>query len=289
VKIELCDIRSDYQSFECLIKVDEITKECIFDNIEIDMRKVNWFDANMCAAFGAILYRVGRKPNIVTLLNLKKGVETILSKNGFLSYYGREKKLDTYETTIEYKRFEPKDDRYFAAYIEENMVGKGIPKMSEGLHKKFIESIFEIFSNAVIHSKTKMGIFSCGQFFPNKKRLVFSIADLGIGILKNVKEHIKREMTAEQAIGWAVEGKNTTKVGRIPGGLGLKLLREFITMNQGRIQIVSDKGYWELSGKKAFTKSFLNPFPGTTVNIEINTADTNSYCLSSEIKSEDIF
>lgn len=289
MKIELCDIRSDYQSFECLIKVDEITKECIFDNIEIDMRKVNWFDANMCAAFGAILYRVGRKPNIVTLLNLKKGVETILSKNGFLSYYGREKKLDTYETTIEYKRFEPKDDRYFAAYIEENMVGKGIPKMSEGLHKKFIESIFEIFSNAVIHSKTKMGIFSCGQFFPNKKRLVFSIADLGIGILKNVKEHIKREMTAEQAIGWAVEGKNTTKVGRIPGGLGLKLLREFITMNQGRIQIVSDKGYWELSGKKAFTKSFLNPFPGTTVNIEINTADTNSYCLSSEIKSEDIF
>jgi hypothetical protein len=289
VKIELYNIRSDYQSFERLMEVAEITKECIFDNIEIDMGNVNWFDANMCAAFGAILYKIGREPNIVTLLNLQKGVETILSKNGFLSYYGREKRQDTYETTIEYKRFEPKDDRYFAAYIEENMVGKGIPKMSEGLHKKFIESIFEIFSNAVIHSRTKMGIFSCGQYFPTKKRLVFSIADLGIGILKNVKEHTKQEMTAEQAISWAVEGKNTTKVGRIPGGLGLKLLREFITMNQGRIQIVSDKGYWELSGGKAFTKSFRNPFPGTTVNIEINTADTNSYCLSSEIKSEDIF
>ena len=55
------------------------------------------------------------------------------------------------------------------------------------------------------------------------------------------------------------------------------------------MQKYSDKGYWELSGGKASTRSFLNPFPGTTVNIEINTADTNSYCLSSEIRSEDIF
>jgi hypothetical protein len=289
VKIKLYDIGSVYQGFERLIEVAEVTKGCIFDNIEIDMGNVNCLDANMCAAFGAILYKVGREPNTVTLLNLQKGVETILSKNGFLSYYGREKRQDTYETTIEYKRFEPKDDRYFAAYIEENMVGKGVPRMSEGLHKKFIESIFEIFSNAVIHSRTKMGIFSCGQFFPTKKRLVFSIADLGIGIPRNVKEHTKQEMAADQAINWTLEGKNTTKVGRIPGGLGLKLLREFITMNQGRIQIVSDKGYWELSGGKAFTRLFLNPFPGTTVSIEINTSDTNSYCLSSEIKSEDIF
>jgi len=164
VKIKLHNIQSDYQGFECLIKVAEITKECILDNIEIDMKNVGWLDANMCAAFGAILYKVGRGPNTVTLSNLQRGVETTLSKNGFLSHYGREKKQDTYETTIEYKRFEPRDDRYFTAYIEENIVGKGIPEMSEVLHKKFIESIFEIFSNAVIHSRTKMGIFHADNF-----------------------------------------------------------------------------------------------------------------------------
>jgi len=120
-------------------------------------------------------------------------------------------------------------------------------------------------------------------------RLDFSVTDLGIGIRQNVNEYTGQTLTAEQAINWAMEGNNTTKVGQIPGGLGLKLLREFIIMNQGRIQIVSDKGYWELSGGKASTRSFLNPFPGTTVNIEINTADTNSYCLSSEIRPEDVF
>lgn len=86
-----------------------------------------------------------------------------------------------------------------------------------------------------------------------------------------------------------MEGRNTTKVGWIPGGLGLKLLREFIIMNKGKIQIVSDKGYWELSGGKISTKTFPEPFHGTTVNIEINTSDTSSYCLSSEIQPEDIF
>jgi hypothetical protein len=243
----------------------------------------------MCASFGAILYKIGREPNTVTLSNIPRNIATILSKNGFLSHYGREKRQDTYGTTIEYKRFEPRDDRYFAAYVEENLVGKGIPKMSQGLRKKFVESIFEIFSNAIIHSRTEMGIFSCGQYFPNRNRLDFSVADLGIGIRQNVEEHTSQNLTAEQAINWAMEGRNTTKVGRIPGGLGLKLLREFITMNKGKIQIVSDKGYWQLSGGKTSTKTFTEPFPGTTVNIEINTSDTSSYCLSSEIQPEDIF
>lgn len=188
MKINLSgEIRSDYKGFTGLIKLAERTKDCVFDNVDISMKNIRWFDANMCATFGAILYKMGRGPNLVTLSNIPRNIEIILSKNGFLSYYGRAKKQDTYGTTIEYKRFEPRDDRYFGAYIEENLVGKGIPEMSQGLRKKFVESIFEIFSNAIIHSRTQMGIFSCGQFFPNKNRLDFSVADLGIGIHQNEK------------------------------------------------------------------------------------------------------
>ena len=67
------------------------------------------------------------------------------------------------------------------------------------------------------------------------------------------------------------------------------MLREFIVKNEGRIQIVSEKGYWELSEGKVKTRAFSEPFPGTIVNIEINTADAKSYRLVSEIRSEDIF
>ncbi|MGE3978889.1 MAG: hypothetical protein AB7F94_15080 [Nitrospira sp.] len=31
------------------------------------------------------------------------------------------------------------------------------------------------------------------------------------------------------------------------------------------------------------------PFPGTVVNVEINTADRRSYALTSEVKEADIF
>jgi hypothetical protein len=87
-----------------------------------------------------------------------------------------------------------------------------------------------------------------------------------------------------------MEGQNTTKTGPIPGGLGLKLLREFITLNKGCIQVVSDKGFWEQdSNGNVITKAFSYPFPGTVVNIEINTADKNTYALSSEISTDDIF
>jgi len=289
VKIELHEIRSNHEGFSYLADIAEKTERAAFSNIEINMKHTSWLDANMCAPFGAILYKASRSLNTVRLTNINSDVKKILSKNGFLSNYGIPIEHDTYGTTIEYKRFDPKDERYFTDYIERKLVGKGMPKMSEALSKKFRESIFEIFNNAVIHSKTEMGIFSCGQFFPKKHRLDFCIADLGIGIGQNIKERKNLELTDDDAILWALEGANTTKVGKIPGGLGLKLLQEFIRMNQGRIQIVSCKGYWELTNNVVTTKLFQSSFPGTVVNIEINTADTNSYCLASEIRVEDIF
>ncbi len=161
--------------------------------------------------------------------------------------------------------------------------------MSSGLLKKFRESVFEIFSNAVMHSRTELGIFSCGQYFPTRHRLNFSVADLGIGFRQNVKENTGLDLTAEKAIDWATRGRNTTRQGPIPGGLGLKLLREFISLNGGRIQIVSDTGYWEQEKDHTSTARFSLPFPGTVVGIEINTSDTQSYVLSSEVSESDIF
>jgi len=183
VKIRLPEIRHNRAGFEALVQLRARAKDCLFDDIEIDMRSTGWFDADMCAPFGAILYRLSDRMNSVTLANAPTSVERILSKNGFLSHYGGNRLPDTWGTTIPYRRFEAKDDRYFASYIEEEFVRRSeMPKMSSGLVKKFRESVFEIFSNAVIHSQTKLGIFSCGQYFPKRDRLDFAVADLGIGI-----------------------------------------------------------------------------------------------------------
>jgi hypothetical protein len=292
MKFRLGSIESNYDGFSQLADIAEATKELFWDDIEIDMMHTSWFDANMCAPFGAILYKASRDLNTVKISDkMPSRIKDILSKNRFLSNYGIPAIYDTYGTTVEYKRFEPKDERYFADYIEKKLVRKDImPEMSEALLKKFRESIFEIFNNAVIHSKTEMGIFSCGQYYPNQNRFDFCIADLGVGIRQNVIKYLKKEISADEAILWALKIGNTTKTGKVPGGIGLKLLREFISKNKGRIQIVSDKGYWELAKDGTeLIKTLQFPFPGTAVNIEFNTSDTHSYFLASEIRNEDIF
>ena len=254
------------------------------------MNTTSWFDADMCAVFGALLYHIGQNLNTVTLANIQPSVENILSKNGFLSHYGREKISDVWGTTIPYQRLDVTDDRYIAGYVDKELIKRTeMPVMSQGLLKKFRESIFEIFSNAVLHSETEMGIFSSGQFFPTQNRLDFSVADLGIGIRRNVEENAGLDLTPEEAIEWATQECNTTKRGQIPGGLGLKLLGEFIDLNGGRIQIVSDAGYWRRENGRTTIDRLSQPFPGTVVNLEINTADRQSYALTSELSEEDIF
>lgn len=284
------EIKPDNIGFETLAALHIQTKDLSFDNIEIDMEETNWFAADMCAVFGAILHSIRKRLNEVSLTNIQPAVEEILSKNGFLSHYGREQIPDEWGTTISYKRFDITDDHHFANYIESEFINRTeIPEMSNGLLKKFRESIFEIYSNSVLHSQSQFGIFTCGQFFYNLNRLVFTVADLGIGIPKNINNYIGKQLSAEEAIIWATEEGHTTKSGNLPGGLGLKLLRDFIDINGGCIHIVSDAGYCQRTNKETETELLTYPFPGTVVTVEINTADTHVYTLDNGITAEDIF
>ena len=295
----LPEIRHDQASFEAFASLHAQTERCLFDHIEIDMTETHWFEADMCAAFGAILYSLGDRLNRINLIGIPLTVEEILSKNGFLSHYGRAEIPDRWGTTIPYRqfydiisyqRFDDEDDHYFVRYIENEFIHRPeIPKMSRELLKKFRESIFEIFSNAVLHSRTKLGIFSCGQFFPHQNRLNFTVADRGVGIRQNIRDYEGLNLSPEKAIVWATEGNTTTKRDNVPGGLGLKLLGEFIDLNKGCIKIVSDAGYWQRRNGEIVTKLLNHPFPGTVVSVEINTADTQSYVLTSEMDAKDIF
>ena len=284
---KLRDIKSTFLGFSRLAELANETKDCFLDTVEVDLSSATWFDANMSAPLGVIFAHLADGLNTVQPV-AKNGVATILTKNLFLAGYGYDARTDNYGTTIPYRRFKPEDSRYFAAYLNKHLVGKGIPKMTEGLGRRFKDSIFEIFMNAAMHSETRFGIFACGQFFPTKQRLDFCIADAGIGIRKKIRKELNLAMNSDKAILWALEDGHTTRKGDVPGGLGLKLLREFVAINGGRIQIVSDRGYWECSGDKETAMRFEHPFPGTVVNLEINTADAQSYCLSSEKQTENL-
>lgn len=283
---KLQDIKSTFVGFSRLAELASDTKDCALDTVEVNMSSTDWFEANMSAPLGVIFARLVDGLNTVQPVALRSGVESILTKNLFLVGYGYPERTDHYGTAIPYRRFKPEDHRYFASYLNKHLVGKGIPKMSEGLGRRFKDSILEIFMNAAMHSETSLGIFTCGQFFPTQQRLDFCIADAGIGIRKKIRKELNVSMNSDKAILWALKEGNTTRTGDVPGGLGLKLLREFVALNGGRIQIVSDRGYWEFAKGVEALRRFDHAFPGTVVNLEINTGDNRAYCLTSENPSK---
>jgi len=282
-------ISSDFNGYETLIDLFNRTHKLRFEDIILDFSKTKWFEANLTAVLGGILNKAQEGFNNIELEGLSNDINNLLSRNLFLSNFGGSRIPDFYDTTIEYHKFKIVEEKLFKEYLDKELISKKVmPKMSDLLKKKVNESLIEIFNNAVIHGNCKK-IFTCGQYYPAKNRLDFTIVNLGKTIKENVNEYLNKTLSGDEAIKWAVIEGNTTKRGPIPGGLGLSLIREFISKNEGKIQIVSADGYWEQIKDTGKSECFSQAFFGTIVNLEFNTADTSSYCLASEIDEEDIF
>jgi hypothetical protein len=282
-------VYSSLEGFDQVAALADTTKDLSRSRLELDLVGCGFFDANMAAPLAAVLARVTDRYNVIEIVNVPAAIERILCKNGFLTFYGYEPIEDTNRTVIPFRRIQLADEGRFEDFLGKHLKGKGIPKMTEGLGRVFRQSIFEIFQNCVIHSESKLGVFVCGQFFPQLQRLDFTLADAGIGIRSNVRRVYNPEVSSVDAIRWALVEGHTSKTAKHPGGVGLKFLQDFVAKNRGKLQIASRRGFYEcVAGKETYAKMH-GDFRGTVVNLEINTGDMKSYCLSSEITPDNIF
>ena len=211
-------------------------------------------------------------------------------KNDFLTYYGKKRAIDLYGTTIKFQKLKPTDGKYFKSYVINELIEghtADLPRMTDGVKEKIVEAIYEIFVNAQIHSETKF-IYTCGQFFPNKSKIEFTIVDTGIGFREKINRRFESSLSSIQALKWAVQDKRTTKVG-VSGGIGLSVLKDFVRMNRGKMQIISNDGFYQYDGNQEVMQMFTGEFPGTIVNLQFRTDDNNNYKLKSEIDINDIF
>ena len=288
-KIILSNIYNDIRSYNQLIKLYEEHKEDIFENIELDL--TSWFDANLSAVLGAILDKIKQDGlNNIQFGNIKGDIQKILQKNNFLSFFGFDRLYDTYNTTIEYKKLKPTDTRYFNTYLEELLNRREFPNMTEYVHEKISESIQEMFINAIYHSRTEF-IYTCGQFHPYRHELNFTIVDTGIGFARRIEESLNiANISSKDAIMWAITDGNTSKKD-VSGGLGLAILKEFITQNKGKIQIVSGNAFYELSNNIETISILDYFFDGSVISMNFNTNDIMTYSFENEnqIDLDDIF
>ena len=215
-------------------------------------------------------------------------VKTVLSKNNFFPIFTELPKLnDASQSVIEYERFDldelGKQNIFFEKLLKDDMLKtKGVTNLSDKVLKNVSKNIIELFDNAREHSKSTQGIYIAGQFFPQKHKFDFTIVDMGVGIAKNVNSFLGVKLEAGEAINWAMTKQNSTRVGE-PGGLGLALLKELIMKSNGKLEVVSNDGYYFIKNQKEAYETLGVEFEGTIINIEFN-IDGKKYFLKEELE-----
>ena len=274
-------IKSDFQGYNYLCDLYNQSLQYHNQTIAFDFSQINFMEANLCALIGALFEKLESNRNTIGLENIPHKLSNILRKNSFLVNYGYSELVDRYDTSLKYQRLNPKEDHIFYGYIRQLFSKPGFPSFSNRLGNEIVKNIFELYENARTHGRCNY-IHVCGQFFPRnpKKPLHFTIVDRGITIKENVSSFLKREISASEAIQWAMVSGNTTK--REVGGLGLGIISEFIKLNKGKIHIVSSDGYYEFSNGQVITEWLMAPFGGTLINLSFNLNDKQHYRLKEE-------
>ena len=282
---------SGFDGYNFLAKFQHYLFQLHKEIIVLDFSKNIWFEANLCAILGALIHEAEKQFNQFKFESFSSKVEEIFMKNHFLASFGGYIISDSNDTTIKYRKNKMSDEKLIREFLNNELINKpDFPKLSEAAKKEVIRSIFEIYSNAILHGNSEF-VFSCGQFYPKKKppRIDFTIVDIGRTFKKNVNEHLQTSKSGIEAIQWALLENNTTKPKEknIPGGLGLKIICDFAKLNNGKVHIVSSDGCWELNRGKENSFVLEKPFLGTLVNLEFNLDDNSFYYLKNE-KQEDI-
>ncbi len=221
---------------------------------------------------------------------LQTPVSKNLAKQGFhLAFCNFE--FEREANSIPYREDKNLDADNVIEYLKRKWIGRGWMNVSGPLCDAIAGRVWEIYANAFEHADSTIGVVSCGQYYPNLNVLKLTLVDFGVGIPANVRWFFKNDeraalLSSEKCIKWAfLPGKSTKEGGR---GMGLDLLKEFVQVNHGKLEVFSHDGYALIAnGQEHYTKR-RTFFEGTVVNITL-TCDATRYSLASEVRHEPLF
>jgi anti-sigma regulatory factor (Ser/Thr protein kinase) len=193
------------------------------------------------------------------------------------------------DNSVPFRHDASPDTKSIAAYLGEDWLGREWLDVSPRLRNEIVGKIIEIYVNAFEHSGSPIGTVSCGQHYPSQKTLTLTVADFGIGIAGSVQRFLPhRELSDVEAMEWAFERGHTTKPQRGPRGLGLKLLRDFVSVNRGSLEVYSCSAYARFTSNTPSLAALPAFFEGTIIHISLQ-CDESHYMLASESSTADLF
>ncbi|RIJ65155.1 STAS domain-containing protein [Brevundimonas sp. LPMIX5] len=276
--------RTDARTFSAFGEIYARAQSSSIGPYSLDCTNLMFCNSNLAAALMAIHRQLGQTGRGLSFLNLRPRVSSILNDSGLFGVATQRPRPSVVPLTP----FNHSEGDRFDLYVRRGLANKGLPDMSPGLENEFFTGIHELFTNFEIHSQSSLGAWAAGQLFPVNGRVEMTLVDAGVGIPSRIMQRGFAQ-SPHAAIDWAMTGSNTTRELDVPGGLGLKVLREFIRLNQGELTIASHGGFWREAGGRVDMRPLTHPFPGTAVTVVVNTQDNRSYQLAREVRPGDIF
>ena len=169
-------------------------------------------------------------------------------------------------------------------YIDNEVLRRTqMPEMSEDLLKEVRRAFFEVFGNIFCHSQSPIGGLVCGQVYPNSKEIQIVFYDIGVGIAGRIRE-VQRSINSDtEAIEWALRrGTSTLSNSGESRGLGLSLLRQFLFVNGGILNIYANKGAVAEIKSKRICSILPRNLRGTLIDMRIMIRNDVKYVFSYE-------
>lgn len=244
----------------------------------LDFSNLRFFEGNLSAVLVALAHKLKCDQQIkFECLGgpENKGMD-LLMRNGLhalLSDCDDKQIPDHQQSTVQARLFEQNEDDAFFDYIENDLLGHhSLQTLPEHLREWLKDNFFvETFTNIKIHSNSNLPFGACGQYFPSRHKMHFSICDLGDGFLKKIQAYTagySQPITEPiQAIEWALSGGSTQ---RTQGGNALKNIFDLCRDNGHGLTIVTDGHIWEWKRNKKQIRNLAQQGFGTSIHIVFN-------------------
>lgn len=282
LRLEVPTINDNVVGFDQLFKLwDQIDHD--FLEVTFSFSHCGFLRQNAVAFLGGLARMIEQRSGAVTFDwdTLREDIHINLAQNGFLTAFGVSGGPWP-GNSIPYREDFRQDKTALMDYLKTKWLGRGWVRISQPLRDAIVGKAWEIYANAFEHAQTTGGIFSCGQHYPKIGELKLTVVDFGVGIPSNVRLYMENpHIAADRALKWAFQRGTTTNPSGSGRGLGLDLLKEFVKINRGHLEVFSHDGYASIDVHQETYLTRQSFFKGTLVNITFK-CDESSYRLASE-------
>ena len=206
---------------------------------------------------------------IIACETLQGSIKTNLTQNGFLYTFGKERE-GWRGNSIPYREDFSGNLDNIGDYLENLWLGRDWVEVDLAIKNEIVCNVLEVYSNAFEHGRAYIGVFTCGQRYPNLNALKLTAIDFGVGIPVNVRQFLQKDsLSAKDALRWAFQSGTTTRRSIAPGGTGLDSLKNFVKSKRGKIEIHSHDGYALIDQYQETYQRAPTFFKGTLMTITL--------------------